>query len=139
MQNGNKSVSNLRRIDLARQTGCNLETIRYYEKIGVMPDPPRNANGYRSYDESHVARLHFVMRARDLGFNLEAIRGLLSLVDGQVQTCAGVQKLAQKQVENVRRKIADLARIEIVLSETLAKCSGAKVPECAVIDALSRD
>ena len=137
MQISNVSVKGLRRVDLARATGCNLETIRYYENIGVMPDPPRNTNGYRCYDASHVMRLRFVMRARDLGFRLEEIRELLALVDRGVQTCAEVQLLAQGQVDNVRRKIADLARIERVLSETLAKCTGKQVPECAVIDALS--
>ena len=137
MQIGNVSVNALRRVDLSRATGCNLETIRYYENIGVMPDPPRSNNGYRCYDASHVARLSFVMRARDLGFKLEEIRELLALVDRGVQTCAEVQKLAQGQVDNVRRKIVDLTRIERVLSETLGKCTGEDVPECAVIDALS--
>jgi MerR family transcriptional regulator, mercuric resistance operon regulatory protein len=130
-------MKNLRRSDLARATGCNLETIRYYENIGVMPDPPRTAKGHRSYDETHVARLGFVMRARDLGFALEEVKSLLMLVDGGAQTCAEVQILAQEHLKNVRIKIADLKRIEGVLSGTIAQCSGEAVPECAVIDALS--
>ena len=80
MQIGNVSVKGLRRVDLARATGCNLETIRYYENIGVMPDPPRNANGYRCYDAGHVSRLRFVMLARDLGFTLEEVCELLALL-----------------------------------------------------------
>jgi MerR family transcriptional regulator, mercuric resistance operon regulatory protein len=130
-------VSGLRRVDLARATGCNLETIRYYEKIGVMPSPPRSTNGYRVYDGRHVSRLGFVMRARDLGFTLEEVRSLLTLVDQGAQTCAEVQLMAQEHLGNVRSKIDDLQRIEAVLSETVAKCSGADVPECAVIDALA--
>ncbi len=129
-------VSGLRRVDLARATGCNLETIRYYEKIGVMPEPPRSANGYRVYGARHVSRLGFVMRARNLGFSLEEVRSLLLLVDRGAQTCSEVQNMAQAHLASVRGKIDDLQRVERVLSQTVAQCSGADVPECAVIDAL---
>lgn len=132
----NRSVTSLRRVDLARATGCNLETIRYYEKIGIMPDPPRSVKGYRNYDEAHVRRLKFVMRSRDLGFTLEEVRGLLGLVDEQSRTCAEVQVIAEDHLTDVRAKIADLKRIEGVLSETVARCTGDAAPECAVIDAL---
>ena len=137
MENGNIPAKNLRRVDLSRATGCNIETIRYYENIGVLPEPPRNPNGYRCYDDDHVSRLNFIMRARDLGFSLDEVRSLLALVDGGINTCAEVQKLAQDHVMNVRAKIVDLGRIESVLSETIAKCSGEDVPECAVIDSLN--
>ena len=136
MKNDHRKVSNLRRSDLARLTGCNLETIRYYENIGIMPDPPRTAANYRAYDETHVARLRFVMRARDLGFPLEEIRDLLGLVDGRAGTCADVQALASRHITSVRAKIVDLRRIEQVLTETVSQCTGDDVPECAVIDAL---
>ncbi len=132
----NRSVKSLRRVDIARATGCNLETIRYYEKVGIMPDPPRTANGYRCYDDTHVRRLKFVMRSRDLGFSLEEIRGLLGLVDDRSQTCAQVQFVAEAHLEDVQAKIADLTRIERVLSKTVARCTGDAAPECAVIDAL---
>ena len=132
----NTSVRSIRRGDLARATGCNLETIRYYEKIGIMPDPPRNTKGYRSYDDAHVRRLKFVMRSRDLGFTLEEVRGLLGLVDEQSRTCAEVQVIAEDHLTDVRAKIADLKRIERVLSDTVARCTGDAAPECAVIDAL---
>ena len=121
---------------MARATGCNLETIRYYEKIGIMPDPPRSTKGYRSYDDAHVRRLKFVIRSRDLGFSLEEVRGLLGLVDEQSRTCAEVQIIAEDHLTDVRAKIADLQRIEHVLSDTVARCTGDAVPECAVIDAL---
>lgn len=132
----NIGVNALRRVDLARATGCNLETIRYYETVGIMPDPPRTPKGYRSYDDTHVRRLKFVMRSRDLGFSLEEIRGLLGLVNDRTQTCAQVQTVAEAHLEDVRAKIADLERIERVLSETVARCTGDAAPECAVIDAL---
>jgi len=137
MKNDHKTVRDIRRADLARLTGCNLETIRYYENIGVMPEPPRNAKNYRNYDQSHVTRLNFVMRARDLGFTLEEIRELLALVDGGIQTCGEVQAVASRHLESVRDKITDMRRIEQVLSETVAQCTGDDVPECAVIDALT--
>ena len=132
----NTSVRSIRRGDLARATGCNLETIRYYEKIGIMPDPPRSAKGYRSYDEAHVKRLKFVMRSRDLGFSLEEVRGLLGLVDDKSRTCAEIQSIAEDHLTDVQAKVADLQRIERVLSDTVARCTGDAAPECAVIDAL---
>ncbi|MFQ5623053.1 MAG: helix-turn-helix domain-containing protein [Paracoccaceae bacterium] len=138
MPESHRSVKGLRRIDLSRRTGCNLETIRYYEGIGVMPEPPRSAKGHRVYDENHVSRLSFVMRARELGFTLEEIRGLLQLVDGGLQTCAEVRKLAGERLADVRARISDLKRIETVLAETVAECSGENVPECAVLEALAK-
>ena len=118
-------------------TGCNLETIRYYENIGVMPEPPRTSKNYRAYDEGHVGRLRFIMRSRELGFTLEEVRDLLALVDGGAQTCGEVQGLANTHLASVRAKIADLRRIERVLSTTVAQCTGDDVPDCPVIDALT--
>lgn len=137
MKNHHGSVKIIRRSDLAKLTGCNLETIRYYENIGVMPEPPRTAKNYRAYDESHVGRLRFIMRARELGFTLEEVRDLLALVDGGAQTCGEVQVLANSHLASVRAKIADLRRIERVLSTTVAQCTGDDVPDCPVIDALT--
>ena len=130
-------VTILLRSDLARATGCNLETIRYYESIGVMPDPPRGARGFRVYGAGHVRRLRFVMRMRELGFSLEEVRGMLALVDGGNQTCADVRARTLAHLSKVREKIADLQRIERVLDETAARCSGERVPDCPVLDALS--
>lgn len=137
MPGHHSKVSALRRSDLARLTGCNLETIRYYETIGILPAPPRSAANYRVYDDTHVARLRFVMRARDLGFTLDELRELLGMVDGNAGTCADVQALARRHIAAVRAKIADLRRIEQVLSQTVSQCSGEAVPECAVIDVLT--
>lgn len=137
MKNRHRSVKVLRRGDLARLTGCNLETIRYYENIGVMPEPPRSSKNYRVYDDRHVARLCFIMRARELGFTLDEVRDLLALVDGGAQTCGEVQGLANSHLASIRAKIDDLKRIERVLSSTVAQCTGDDVPECPVIDALT--
>lgn len=137
MQNHRLSEKRYRRADLAKATGCNLETIRYYEKVGVMPDPPRTAAGYRVYEASHVSRLRFIMRARDLGFTIEEIRGLLDLVDGGTQTCAEVKDRTERHLASVRAKIADLRRIEKALATTASLCSGEDVPECPVLDTLA--
>lgn len=123
--------------ELAKRTGCNLETIRYYEKTGLMPDPPRSASGYRVYDEGHVRRLRFILRGRELGFAIEEIRGLLQLVDGGNQTCAEVKARTECHLTDVRAKIADLRRIERVLAATAASCSGDDVPECPILEALA--
>ncbi|WP_339828862.1 helix-turn-helix domain-containing protein [uncultured Parvibaculum sp.] len=128
----------LQRAKLARLMGCNLETIRYYEKTGMIPDPPRTAAGYRVYDERHAARLRFILRARELGFSLREVRGLLDLVDGGTQTCAEVEERTMRHLADVRAKIADLMRIEEVLTATAAQCSGEDVPHCPVLEALAR-
>jgi MerR family mercuric resistance operon transcriptional regulator len=127
----------LKRAELASRSGCNIETIRYYEKVGMLPDPPRSAAGYRLYRDHHVARLRFILRARELGFSLEDIRGLLQLVDGGTQTCAEVKARTERHLADVRTRIADLKRIERVLARTAKQCSGNAVPECPVLDALA--
>ena len=124
--------------ELARRTGCNLETVRYYEKIGLMPDPGRTGSGYRQYEENHADRLRFIIRGRELGFSIEGIKGLLGLVDRQEVSCADVKAIAQLHLEDIRRKLADLRRMERVLAETTRCCSGAEVPECPLIDTLFR-
>jgi MerR family transcriptional regulator, mercuric resistance operon regulatory protein len=129
--------SALKRSDLARLTGCNLETIRYYESVGLMPDPPRNQAGHRRYGPKHVDRLKFIMRARELGFTMEEIRSLLSMTDKGNQTCADVEKLGRQHLSVVQTKIRDLQSIEAVLSSTIAQCSGDSTPDCALLDILS--
>jgi len=127
----------LKRAELANRAGCNIETIRYYEKIGMLPDPPRTASGYRLYNEGHLARLRFILRARELGFPIEEIRGLLGLVDGGTQTCGEVKARTERHLADVRTRIADLRRIERVLAQTAKQCSGDEVPDCPVLEALA--
>ena len=126
----------LRRSDLAKATGCNLETIRYYEGVDLLPAPVRTAAGHRVYNSQDVRRLGFIMRARELGFSLENIRGLLGLGDGALRSCAEVKERTEVHLEDVRTKIADLQRIEAVLSRTAALCTGEDRPDCAVLDSL---
>lgn len=124
---------------LSKRTGCNIETIRYYERIGLMPKPPRTVGGHRIYDQDHLKRLNFIRRSRALGFTLDQIRGLLGLVDGGDYTCAEVKALTVGHRDEIRQKIADLATLERVLTEMAAQCEGGVVPDCPVIDALFGD
>jgi MerR family mercuric resistance operon transcriptional regulator len=123
---------------LSRGTSCHIETIRYYERIGLMPKPPRSPGGHRLYEEDHLRRLTFIRRSRELGFTLEEVRGLLRLVDGGSYTCAEVKALTLDHAAEVRRKVADLRKLERVLKEMAAECDGGEVPECPIIDTLYR-
>jgi MerR family mercuric resistance operon transcriptional regulator len=121
---------------LAARTGCNIETIRYYERAGLLPPPPRSMGGHRLYGEGLIRRLNFVRRSRDLGFSIEEIRELLRLVDGGTYTCGEVEQLARDHVREIRRKIADLKRLQRVFETMAEQCSGDAVPDCPIIDAL---
>lgn len=121
---------------LSKHSGVNIETIRYYEKIGVMPAPERGASGYRVYGADHLKRLSFVRRSRQLGFSFDEIRGLLRLVDGHAYTCAEVRALTLRHVTEIRQKIKDLKRLERVMADMAAQCSGERAPECPIVDAL---
>ena len=123
---------------LSRRTGCKVETIRYYERIGLLPAPSRSAGGHRLFGEDHLKRLTFIRRGRELGFSLDDIRGLLGLVDGGAYTCAEVKAVTLEHLGEVRRKLADLRRLERVLKGMAAECEGGAVPDCPVIDALFR-
>jgi MerR family mercuric resistance operon transcriptional regulator len=120
---------------LSRQTGVNIETVRYYEKIGLLPAPPRTAGGHRLYTGAHLKRLAFIRRSRELGFTLDEIRNLLGMVEGGY-TCGAVQQAALANLAKIRRKITDLRRMERTLADTAARCEGGDAPECPIMDAL---
>jgi MerR family mercuric resistance operon transcriptional regulator len=132
-------VKGMQRAELARRTGCNLETVRYYEKVGLVPEPPRTAAGYRSYDTTHERRLGFVLRARELGFSLDEIRELLRLVDERDRPCAEARDVAAVHLADVRAKIADLKRMERVLKHVVAECGDGTLPECPLIETLFQE
>lgn len=121
---------------LAAVTGVNLETVRYYERIKLMPPPARTASGHRAYEESHMQRLAFIRRARELGFSIEEVRALLALAEPTHASCAEVREIAGAHLQDVRTKLADLAKLERILAETVARCSGDPVPLCPVLDML---
>lgn len=121
---------------LAKATGTAVETIRYYEKIGLLPDPPRTAGNYRSYGPGEVSRLSFVRRARDLGFGIGQVRALLELADDRQRPCEEVDLLARGQLEQVERKIADLQALKEELTSLIGHCSQGTVAHCRILEAL---
>lgn len=122
--------------ELSRLTGVNIETIRYYEKIRMMPKPPRSTGGHRIYGKIEKRALTFIRRARELGFTLAEIRALLALGGPGKASCADVQKIATHHLEDIRAKITDLKKLEHLLASTIAKCSGKRAPNCPIIEIL---
>ena len=121
---------------LSTQTNCKIETIRYYEKIGIFPKPPRTEGGHRIYSENHLKRLVFIRRGRELGFSLEDIRALLKLIDGGANTCQQVEVITLHHLGNIHQKILDLKKLEKILTKISSECGGGVVPECPILDAL---
>jgi MerR family transcriptional regulator, mercuric resistance operon regulatory protein len=129
----------MRRGELAQQSGCNIETVRFYEKQGLLHAPPRTAGGHRDYSPEHLRRLTFIRRSRELGFTLSEVRALLALVDGSDWTCAEVKAMTLEHLADVRRKIADLRKLAQILKDMAAQCDGGAVPECPIVDALLQE
>jgi MerR family mercuric resistance operon transcriptional regulator len=123
---------------LSAETGVNIETIRYYEKIGLIPAPPRTEGRQRVYDSTHLKCLTFIRRGRELGFSLDQVRELLGLMRGHELTCADVKTMTDGHVADIRRKMKDLKKLERVLTQLSAQCGGDAVPDCPILDALSK-
>lgn len=125
--------------ELAESTGCQVETIRYYEKSGILPAPARSANNYRHYTVAHRRRLSFVRRCRELGFSLDEIRTLLAMIERGDYTCAQVEGLARDHLADIRARVADLRRLEAAMSDLVDQCSGAETPDCSLLETLFDD
>ncbi|MGE4302634.1 MAG: helix-turn-helix domain-containing protein [Novosphingobium sp.] len=123
--------------ELGKATSTNVETIRYYERIGLLAKPERTSGNYRSYGKAELGRLSFIRRARDLGFPLDRVRALLSLSDDRTRNCAMVDALARDHLAEVERKIADLTALRSELSALLDTCDGGTVGDCRIIEALA--
>ena len=123
---------------LSRRTGIHIETIRYYERIGLVPDPPRTSGGHRAYDEGHIKRLTLIARARELGFSLKEIRALLALGDDGDLSCDQMRALTLDHLTTIRTKIDDLTRLEALLEDVSAKCKGGTTPDCPILETLYR-
>ena len=122
---------------LAGLSGVNLETIRYYDRIGLMPAPGRTEGGHRLYEAPHQRRLAFIRRSRELGFGIDDIRGLLDLAEPGRASCDDVRDIAAAHLQTVQAKLADLARLEHILAQTVARCdSHASAPLCPVLEML---
>jgi DNA-binding transcriptional MerR regulator len=125
--------------DHALRTGVKVETIRWYEKVGLLPVPDRTQGNYRSYGADALRRLVFIRRARDLGFSLDAVRELLDLASDRSRDCAAVDLVAGRHLATVDGKLADLGRLRERLAELIASCAGGTVDDCRILDALDPD
>lgn len=123
--------------ELSRRTGCNIETIRYYERIALLPQPRRTDSRFRRYDSEDVARLRFIRRARRLGFTLDEVRAFLRLAGTEGEAArTEARALASAHVADIQAKIADLQAMEQVLTEAICECETGRQPRCPLIEVL---
>lgn len=127
--------------ELSRTTGCNIETIRYYERLGLLHKPLRTEGGHRIYNSANQRRLLFILKTRRLGFSLERTREMLSLAENTERSCADALALVNSNLCDVKEKIAELQRIQHALEQMANDCQcccpGARAPECTIVDVLS--
>ena len=122
--------------EISRRAGVNIETIRYYERIEVMPRPKRSEGDQRLYNELQLNRLTFIKRSRELGFSLKEVRALLTLIDSGEMTCSEVHALTIEHLREVRGKITDLRKLERALKDLAAQCSLGNVSDCPIVETL---
>ena len=124
--------------ELAKATGTKAETIRYYEREGILPAADRTDSNYRDYSDGHLATLICVRRARALGFTMAQVRELLALSDHEDKPCSDVDQLVQRQLGEVTRKIADLTALQDELQHMLRSCQADRIGECRIVESLAR-
>lgn len=129
----------VKRGELARRSGCNLETIRYYEGIKLLPEPARTESGHRLYSIDDQRRLRFILRSRELGFSIDEIRSLLSMVDSGDYTCSDIHCMTQEHLASVSQKIKDLKKLERTLKKISSECATNNEPDCPIVEALVSD
>ena len=122
--------------ELSKRSGVKIETIRYYERVKMLPAPSRTGSGRRIYDMTDLRILAFIRRSRELGFSLEDIRALLRLGGPAKASCREVREITAHHLEEIRAKLDDLAKLERLLAKTVALCSGRTAPDCPVLDIL---
>ena len=126
--------------EVAKQTGIGVETVRFYEKSGLIDEPPRTEAGYRQYPENTASRVRFIRHAKELGFTLTEIKELLNLRLDPTTTCEDVRQVAEEKLRNVRAKIQSLQAIEMALGELIGACAvGGPDGECPILEALEPD
>jgi len=125
--------------EAAAASGCHYETIRYYERIGLLAKPGRRPNGYRHYSAREVNQLRFIVRSRELGFGLDEIRRLLALSDDSEQSCTEVEELARRQLDAVKLRIRELRRTARELERTISECAQQSCGSCSILGTLRAD
>ena len=123
--------------ELARESGCKPETVRYYEQIGLLPSAPRNEGNQRRYTTAAIRRLTFIRHARDFGFSVEAVRELLQMADYPTMPCEEVDTLAKRHLAEVEARLARLTSVRDELKRMINQCAGGNVGQCHIIDVLS--
>jgi Cu(I)-responsive transcriptional regulator len=124
--------------DVAKATGVKVVTIRYYEKIGLLPVPSRTDGNYRAYNQEHIRGLRFIRRCRDLGFTLEQVRDLLRLASQKNEECSEVDRITARHLADIEAKVSDLSRLSAELRRISECCRGdGLIADCRIIEALS--
>lgn len=122
---------------VAERSGVGIETVRFYEREGLIPKPDRSSSGYRLFDDETIARLQFIRRAKELGFTLIEIKELLSLRLDTTTSCADIKSRAEVKIADIDEKIRTLKRMKTALKKLTSKCNGqGSVNECSILDAL---
>ena len=122
--------------EVARKSGVKVPTIRYYEQIGLMPEPPRTSSNRRLYGSADLSRLAFIRHARELGFEIDAIRTLLQLQENPGQSCAPVDTIAKARLAEVAQRMASLLALKAELERMIRSCKRGRVAECRIIEVL---
>lgn len=122
---------------LANATGTKVETVRYYERAGLIAPPARTDGNYRSYRSEDLERLRFIRRTRDLGFSLDEVRALLDMAEQRDRDCATVDEMATRHLEEIDRKIADLTALRRELAGVISSCAGGTMAECRILEAFA--
>ena len=122
--------------ELSRLAGVHIETIRYFERIKMLPKPPRTTGGRRKYSPAHLRILAFIRRSRELGFSPDEVRAMLTLGGPGKAQCREIREIAVNRLNDIRKRISNLRRLERLLAKTVAQCTGTAAPECPVVDIL---
>lgn len=123
--------------DLAARTSCKIQTIRYYEQIGLMPNASHTRGNQRRFGKQHLERLAFIRHSRELGFSLDAIRELLSLTDDPDRSCAAVDSIAKRQLQQVESRITRLQALATEFRRMIRRCRGGRITECRIIETIA--
>ncbi|MDX1607530.1 MAG: helix-turn-helix domain-containing protein [Candidatus Competibacterales bacterium] len=122
---------------LARASGCKVQTIRYYEQIGLLPEPQRTSGNQRLYRQADLERLQFIRHSRELGFSLDAIRELLALAEHPRQPCEAADRIVREHLREVESRLSRLHALKTELERMVRECAGAEVSQCRVIEVLA--
>jgi len=133
------NTSVLKTSKLANKAGENKETIRFYEKKGLLSDPNRTDGGYRQYSQEDLERLVFIKNAKELGFSLSEIKELLAIADGDIYKCCDVRQIAESKLEYIDNQLKHLKKLKTTLTKLVTECQRAKTIEnCPIIESLSK-